>query len=50
VLTGIAFDLACVAGASHLSSCLRRSPRAERFQRWSFAVVLFGLAIRIPFA
>jgi threonine/homoserine/homoserine lactone efflux protein len=50
VLTGIAFDLTCVVGASRLSSFLQRSPRAERFQRWSFAVVLFGFAIRIPFA
>jgi threonine/homoserine/homoserine lactone efflux protein len=50
VLTGIAFDLACVFGASHLTSFLRHSPRAERFQRWSFAAVLLAFAIRIPFA
>jgi threonine/homoserine/homoserine lactone efflux protein len=49
VLTGIAFDLACVFGASHLTS-FRHSPRAERFQRWSFAAVLLAFAIRIPFA
>lgn len=50
VLTGIAFDLACVFGASHLSSLLQRSPRAESFQRWTFATVLLAFAIRIPFA
>ncbi|TCG05040.1 lysine transporter LysE [Paraburkholderia steynii] len=50
VLTGIAFDLVCVFGASRLSSFLRHSPRAERFQRWSFATALLAFAIRIPFA
>lgn len=50
VLTGIAFDLAYVFGASRLSSFLQHSPRAERFQRWTFATVLLAFAIRIPFA
>ncbi|TDN58924.1 LysE family translocator [Paraburkholderia sp. BL10I2N1] len=50
VLMGIAFDLACVFGASRLSSFLQHSPRAERFQRWSFATALLAFAIRIPFA
>ena len=49
VLTGIAFDLTCVFGAARLSSFLQNSPRAERFQRWSFAIVLLTFAIRIPF-
>lgn len=48
VLTGIVFDLTYVVGASRLTSFLRRSPRAERFQRWSFAAVLMAFAIRIP--
>jgi threonine/homoserine/homoserine lactone efflux protein len=49
VLTGIAFDLAYVFGASRLSSFLRNSPRAQRIQRWSFATVLLAFAIRISF-
>lgn len=50
VLTGVAFDLAFVFGASRLTSFLQQSPRAERFQRWSFAAVLLAFAARIPFA
>jgi threonine/homoserine/homoserine lactone efflux protein len=50
VLTGIAFDLTYVFGASRLTSFLRHSPRAERLQRWSFAAVLMAFAVRIPLA
>lgn len=48
VLTGVAFDLVYVVGASRLTAFLRHSPRAERFQRWSFSAVLMAFAIRIP--
>ncbi|WP_420995593.1 LysE family translocator [Cupriavidus sp. 30B13] len=47
VLTGIAFDLACVFGAARLGAWLRGSPRAQAFQRWSFSAVLLAFAARL---
>lgn len=47
VLTGIAFDLACVFGAVRLAAWLRAHPRAQTVQRWSFSAVLLGFAARI---
>jgi len=47
VLTGIAFDLACVFGAVRMAAWLRGSPRAQAFQRWSFSAVLLAFAARL---
>ncbi|MBB1634590.1 LysE family translocator [Cupriavidus sp. UME77] len=49
VLTGVAFDLACVFGALRLTGWLRRSPRAQTVQRWSFSAALLAFAARISF-
>ncbi|NUA30079.1 LysE family translocator [Cupriavidus basilensis] len=49
VLTGVAFDLACVFGALRLTGWLRRSPRAQTLQRWSFSAALLAFAARISF-
>ncbi|EHP40917.1 lysine exporter protein LysE/YggA [Cupriavidus basilensis OR16] len=49
VLTGVAFDLACVFGAVRLTGWLRRSPRAQTVQRWSFSAALLAFAARISF-
>ncbi|WP_454724814.1 MULTISPECIES: LysE family translocator [Cupriavidus] len=47
VLTGIAFDLACVFGAVRMAAWLRGSPRAQALQRWSFSAVLLAFAARL---
>ncbi|MGO4330227.1 LysE family translocator [Cupriavidus sp. 2TAF22] len=47
VLTGIAFDLACVFGAARMAAWLRGSPRAQAVQRWSFSAVLLAFAARL---
>ncbi|MDR5824568.1 LysE family translocator [Caballeronia sp. LZ043] len=47
VLVGMAFDLALAAGTTHLSGWLKRHPRAQTVQRWTFSAALLAFAVRL---
>ncbi|MDR5762099.1 LysE family translocator [Caballeronia sp. LZ035] len=47
VAVGMAFDLALVAGTTHLSGWLKRHPRAQTVQRWTFSAALLAFAVRL---
>lgn len=47
VLVGLLFDIALALGAARISSWLKRSPRAQQVQRWTFSAVLMAFAVRL---
>jgi threonine/homoserine/homoserine lactone efflux protein len=47
VAVGIAFDVTLAAGAVRISSWLRRHPRAQTVQRWTFSAALLAFAVRL---
>lgn len=47
VAIGLLFDVSIAFGAARLSAWLRRHPRAQTAQRWTFSLVLLGFALRV---
>lgn len=47
VALGIAFDVTLAAGATRFSNWLRRHPKAQTVQRWTFSTVLLAFAARL---
>ena len=47
VATGLMFDVTLAAGAVRISGWLRRHPRAQTLQRWTFSVALLAFAARL---
>jgi threonine/homoserine/homoserine lactone efflux protein len=49
VLCGILFDVSLAIGAARISGWLRRHPRAQVVQRWTFSAALLAFALRLSF-
>ncbi len=47
VVCGIAFDVTLATGAARISGWLRRHPRAQVVQRWTFSAALLAFALRL---
>lgn len=47
VLCGILFDVTLAIGAARISGWLRRHPRAQVVQRWTFSAALLAFALRL---
>ncbi|EKS66925.1 MULTISPECIES: LysE family translocator [Caballeronia] len=47
VVVGVAFDLTLAAGAVRISGWLRRHPKAQTVQRWTFSAALLAFAARL---
>lgn len=47
VAVGVVFDIALTFGAAGLSGWLRRHPRAQTVQRWTFSGVLVAFALKL---
>ncbi|MFM0322423.1 LysE family translocator [Caballeronia glebae] len=47
VAVGMIFDLALAAGAVRISGWLRRHPKAQTVQRWTFSAALLAFAARL---
>ena len=47
VVIGLMFDVSIALGASRVSAWLRRHPRAQTVQRWTFSLTLLAFAMRI---
>jgi threonine/homoserine/homoserine lactone efflux protein len=47
VALGVAFDVTLAAGATRVSNWLRRHPKAQTVQRWTFSVALLAFAARL---
>jgi threonine/homoserine/homoserine lactone efflux protein len=47
VVIGVMFDLTLAAGAVRISGWLRRHPRAQTVQRWTFSAALVAFAVRL---
>ncbi|MDQ8032430.1 lysine transporter LysE [Bordetella genomosp. 1] len=47
VAVGVVFDVALSLGAAGLSGWLRRHPRAQTVQRWTFSGVLIAFALKL---
>ncbi|SAK40055.1 lysine exporter protein LysE/YggA [Caballeronia glebae] len=47
VAVGMMFDLALAAGAVRISGWLRRHPKAQTVQRWTFSAALLAFAARL---
>jgi threonine/homoserine/homoserine lactone efflux protein len=47
VAIGVAFDVTLALGAVRISGWLRRHPRAQVVQRWTFSAALLAFAVRL---
>jgi threonine/homoserine/homoserine lactone efflux protein len=47
VLVGVLFDVTLAAGAVRISGWLRRHPKAQTVQRWTFSAALLAFAVRL---
>ncbi|SAK53275.1 lysine exporter protein LysE/YggA [Caballeronia arationis] len=47
VAVGVAFDVTLALGAVRISGWLRRHPRAQTAQRWTFSAALLAFAVRL---
>jgi threonine/homoserine/homoserine lactone efflux protein len=47
VVVGMVFDVTLAAGAVRISGWLRRHPRAQTVQRWTFSAALLAFAVRL---
>ena len=47
VLCGVLFDVTLAVGAARISGWLRRHPRAQVVQRWTFSAALLAFALRL---
>ncbi|KMZ11538.1 L-lysine permease [Candidatus Burkholderia humilis] len=47
VVVGVLFDVTLAAGAVRISGWLRRHPKAQTVQRWTFSAALLAFAVRL---
>jgi threonine/homoserine/homoserine lactone efflux protein len=47
VICGLMFDVTLASGAVRISGWLRRHPRAQTVQRWTFSAALIAFAVRL---